>query len=609
VGSIAFYERREENKQVNFNNRRVKRRENHEKVLSPEQRRLASQVRCYEREAFKIPVRVELQGKDFSGYTHDVSPKGILVFSDARLSLGTPLELRFSLCQGVCYLNISGQVGFCRFAENGKSPRQAIGIKFSAIRDFEQKILISAVQNLKENAAVQEQSSLDIFVSMDSLAQDAASFSNHLEPSQKKERQEKKMYSGEASSVSVEAKQPRLERRGFTLPVKAARFNHRLELVKSQGLYLYMRPMELLTAPRVKVNDQEMIMLASMDYLGLTTHPKVKEAAIKAIEKYGTGSGGTSFISRTIDLHEQLEAKLAELKGTQSAMLFGTGFMANAGMVATLFGDKDVLILDEKCHTSTFQGCRNSKCRTRLFRHNDMEGLEKILKLYMEIPGERVILTEGVFSVDGDIANLRVIHQLAQEYDAMVVVDEAQATGVLGKDGRGTPDHHGLIGNVDIITDSLGKALGSFGGCVAASRDVINYLKHFSTNFIFTTSLPPSVCAALLAAIQVVKDEPELRRKVWENSKKMRDGLKSLGFDIGKSETHIIPIMVGDEKKAFEFGGMLQRLGVFVTPVVRPAVKRGEARIRTTVMATHTSADLDKALEAFQIAGKKLGTI
>jgi glycine C-acetyltransferase len=609
MGSTVFYERRKEHKQVEFDQRRILRRGNNGKIHTDEQRRLATLVRRYQREAFRIPVRFRLREKDVSGYTHDISPEGLLVFTETSLSAGTPIALQFSFGEGVCYLNLSGQVIFCLMVENGALPRQTIGIKFTAIREFEQRIITSVVQDLKQNPPNHEKSSLIILVDKDGLAHEAADFSNRDEFSQKEIDREKKVYSNGSSSLSLESEQQPIERRGPTLPAKAARFNHRLDLVKSQGLYFYLRPMDLLTAPRANVDDQEMIMLASMDYLGLATHPNVKEAAIKAIEKYGAGSGGTSFISRTIDLHEKLEVELAKLKGAQAAMLFSTGFMANAGMIAALFGDKDVLILDEKCHTSTFQGCRTSKCRTRMYRHNDMEGLEKILKLYTGIAGKRVILTEGVFSVDGDIANLPAIYQLAQEYDAMVVVDEAQATGVLGKDGRGTPEHHGVIGKVDIITDSLGKALGSFGGCVAASKNIINYLKHFSTNFIFTTSLPPSVCAALLAAIQLVKEKPELRHKVWENSKKMRNGLKRLGFNIGKSETHIIPIIVGDEKKAFEFAGALQKLGIFATPVVRPAVKRGEARLRTTIMATHTDADLDQALEAFQLVGKKLGIV
>jgi len=373
--------------------------------------------------------------------------------------------------------------------------------------------------------------------------------------------------------------------------------------------YKYFRQINSGLNTRVTTKDQELLMFGSNNYLGLANHPKVKEAAINAIKKYGTGTGSTSVLSGSLSIHETLQSRIAEFKGMESALLFGTGFTANLGVISTLFYKDYILINDEKNHVSIFEGCKRSRSRVRIYRHNDMEHLEKVLKLYQGSKDKKVIIVESVFSMDGDLARLPEIVWLAEKHNAAVVVDEAHASGILGKNGRGSIDFFNLIGRVDVITDSFGKAFASIGGYVASSKEVTDYIKHFSSASIFTTSLPPSVCATILAVIDVLENEPEIIDKFWENAQIIRQGLRQLGFNIGTSNTHIIPVILGDEAKTYQFCGMLQEYGVFVSAVGRPAVKRGEARLRVSVMASHEKDELAKALEVFESVGKKLRVI
>ncbi|MBU1852958.1 MAG: pyridoxal phosphate-dependent aminotransferase family protein [Candidatus Omnitrophica bacterium] len=370
-----------------------------------------------------------------------------------------------------------------------------------------------------------------------------------------------------------------------------------------------MRNLESFSGPRIKINGRDMIMLGSNNYLGLTFHPKVKEAAIKAIKKYGVGSGGARHLSGTYTLHEELEREIAEFKGTESAVVFNTGFMTNLGSIMCLVNEDTMLINDEKNHASIVDGCKISTARIRVFLHNDMQYLEEILSSYAKTQ-DKLIIVDSVFSMDGDIANLPEIYELARRYRARIMIDEAHATGVLGKTGRGAPEHFNMASaKIDIVMGTFSKAVGGLGGFIASTEDMVTYLKHTSREFIFSTSLPPSIIAANIAAIEVVQKEPHLLKQLWRNIKYMKEGLGNLGYDTGNSQSAIIPVLIRDEIKTYKMTRMLDKTGIFVSPVVFPAVKKSESRLRLTVIALHSLADLDRALEAFKKAGRKLGII
>lgn len=389
---------------------------------------------------------------------------------------------------------------------------------------------------------------------------------------------------------------------------KTIRYSKRVNEVKVQGLYFYMREIDSASQSKVIRKGREMIMLASNNYLGLTTHPKVKEAAIKAIEKYGTGSGGVRMLSGSMDLHEKLEHKLATFKETEACIVYTSGYGTNIGIIPTLLKKRDVVVIDEKSHASIVDSCRLSDGRVRVFKHNNMESLERILASYSK-DTPKLIVTDGVFSMDGDIADLPGIYDLAKRYNAITMVDEAHATGVLGKHGRGTLEHFGLEGKIDIVMGTLSKALGGIGGFVCSNEIIVSALKHFGRPFVFSTSLPPSICASLIAAIEVIEEEPELLTNLWSNIRHMKEGLQKLGYNTGNTESALIPIIIGNEVKMYQMAGLLEELEVLVSPVARPAVRRGGTRLRVSIMATHNPSDLDRALEAFKKAGKRLGLI
>ena len=382
----------------------------------------------------------------------------------------------------------------------------------------------------------------------------------------------------------------------------------KIEGLKRQNYYFYMRNLESFSGPRVKINGREMIMLGSNNYLGLTNHPKVKKAAIEAIKKYGTGSGGARLLSGTFRLHEELEKEIAKFKGTESAVVFNTGFMANVGSITSLVNKDSVVINDEKNHASIVNGSIFSKAKIRVFLHNDMKYLENILSSYPKSQ-DKLIIVDSVYSMDGDIANLPEIYKLSEKYKAMIMIDEAHALGVLGKTGRGVLEHFNMLGKIDIVMGTFSKAVGGLGGFIASTKDVTTYLKHVSREFIFSTSLPPAVVAGNIAAIKVIQEEPHLLKELWRNIKHMKEGLKDLGYDTGNSESAIIPVLIRDEMKTYKMAQILDKAGIFVSPVVFPAVKELESRFRVTIMASHSLSDLDRALEAFRKAGKKSGAI
>jgi len=382
----------------------------------------------------------------------------------------------------------------------------------------------------------------------------------------------------------------------------------RVEWAKRHNYYFYMRNIESFCGPRVKINGKEMIMLGSNNYLGLTNHPKVKEAVIKAVKKYGVGSGGSRLLNGTYTLHEELERDIAKFKGTEAAIVFNTGFMTNLGAIIFLVNEDSVVINDEKNHASIVDGSRFSMAKIRVFLHNDMKYLENILASYPK-PQDKLIIVDSVYSMDGDIANLPEIYKLATRYKARMMIDEAHATGVLGKTGHGAPEHFNLTGKIDIVMGTFSKATGGLGGFIATTKDVVTYLKHVSREFITSTSFPPAIAAGNIAAIKVIQDEPHLLKELWRNIKHMKEGLKSLGYDTGNSDSAIIPVLIRDEIKAFKIAQILDKAGIFINPVIFPVVKKSESMIRVSIMASHSLADLDMALEAFKKAGKKIGLI
>ena len=387
---------------------------------------------------------------------------------------------------------------------------------------------------------------------------------------------------------------------------KCIKFTRAKELM-SHGIYPYFRVIESAQDPEVIMNGRRMIMIGSNNYLGLTNHPKVKEAAIEAVKKYGSGCAGSRFLNGTLDIHVDLENKLARFMRKEAALVFSTGFQVNLGVISALIGKDDVVIIDKMDHASIIDGCRLSYGEVKKFKHNDMADLKRVLE-NNEDRG-KLIVVDGVFSMEGDIANLPAIVELAKKYGARVMVDDAHGIGVLGKTGRGTAEHFGLEKEVDLLMGTYSKSLASIGGFVAGSENTIHYIKHFARSLIFSASPPPASIAAVSAALDIIENEPERRERLWKNTRRMLKGFRELGFEIGPSETPIIPIIVEENEIAFKMAMMLQEEGVFANVAVSPAVPNGRALIRTSYMATHTDEHLDIVLNAFEKIGRALGLI
>jgi 8-amino-7-oxononanoate synthase len=385
---------------------------------------------------------------------------------------------------------------------------------------------------------------------------------------------------------------------------KCRRFTAAKRLMAA-GWYAYFEPIASAQEPEVRVGRRRMIMIGSNNYLGLTTHPKVVAAANAAIAKYGTGCGGSRFLNGTLDLHEEVERKIARFKGKEAALLFSTGFQANLGLLSALAGKGDVLITDKLDHASIVDGCRLSFGETKRFRHNDMQDLERVLQ--QSGSSGKLIVVDGVFSMEGDIANLPEIVRLGKKYKARIMVDDAHATGILGKKGRGTAEHFGLEDEVDIIMGTCSKSLGAVGGFVAGSAEVIHYVKHRARPMIFSASLPAACVATIGAAIDVIQEEPERRERLWEIARTMKRQFTELGFDTGQSETPIIPVILGDDRVTFEFAKRLRQNGIFANAAVSPAVPKGRGLIRTSYMATHTDAQLERVLKTFAKVARQMG--
>jgi glycine C-acetyltransferase len=372
--------------------------------------------------------------------------------------------------------------------------------------------------------------------------------------------------------------------------------------LRANGLYLYMRKLESSSESRVIVNGQELLMFASNNYLGLTTHPKVKEAGLKAMEKFGVGAGSVRLLGGTFGLHEELEAKIAEFKGAEAAIAYSSGYVSNMATISTLLSKQtDMAIIDTRIHASLVDGLRFAQIPFRVFDHNDMTDLEQKLVASKD-KANLIIIVDGVYSMDGDVANLPEIVRLARQYEALVMVDDAHGTGVMGARGRGTPEYFGLHGKIDVVMGTLSKGLGGIGGFAAGPRELIDYLKHTARGFVFSAALPPATCAALLAAFKVIEEEPQWNTRIHENANLMRKGLKQLGYNVGNSVSAVIPVIVGEELTAYQLARALHAQGVYVSPVTYPAVKKGTSRVRVSVMATHSIEDILKALKAFENA-------
>src|SRR4051794_5697959 len=387
--------------------------------------------------------------------------------------------------------------------------------------------------------------------------------------------------------------------------------------LRERHLYRALRVMSSAQGPIVSVDHRRLISLSSNDYLGLTHHPRLREAALQAVREYGVGSGAVRTIAGTMTIHEELEAELAEFKGTPAVLTFQSGFSANTGVIPTITGETDLIVSDALNHASIIDGMRLSKAPRKVYPHADIEALRAILDEAVEHgrdgSGEpyRLILvvTDGVFSMDGDIAPLPGIVEAAEAAGAAVFVDDAHASGVLGRDGRGTVDHFGLHGRVGVQVGTLSKAVGALGGYVAGSTALREILTQRARPFLFSTSHPPAVVAACREALRVMQEEPELHERLWVNTRRFKAELARLGFDIGRSETPITPVMMGDPETAMRFSDRLMGEGVFAQPVVFPTVALDQARIRTIVTAAHADEQLDRAVQAFATVGHELGLI
>ena len=378
--------------------------------------------------------------------------------------------------------------------------------------------------------------------------------------------------------------------------------------IQAAGLYPYFKPISHSEDTVVVIDGKERVMMGSNNYLGLTHHPQVLDAARAALQRYGSGCTGSRFLNGTLDLHEQLESELAEFFGKEACIVFSTGYQANLGVISALVGRADVVFLDKLDHASLVDGAKMSHGETERFTHGDLGNLERKLQRVPAGTGTMIVV-DGVYSMEGDIADLPGLSRVAEKYGSALVVDDAHSVGVLGPKGDGTAAHYGMTAEVDLTVGTFSKSLASIGGFAAGDESVIHFLKHHSRPLIFTAALPPANTAGVLAALHVMKAEPWRREQLWKNARRLQDGLRGLGFDIGPTETPIVPVLIGPLEKTFLFWRMLFDAGVFTNPVVPPAVPPSQCRLRTSLMATHTDEQIERALETFGRLGKELGVI
>ena len=358
----------------------------------------------------------------------------------------------------------------------------------------------------------------------------------------------------------------------------------------------------------VIIDGQKMLMIGSNNYLGLVSDPRVKEAAFQATLKYGAGCTGSRFLNGTLDIHEELEYKLARFLNKEKVQVFSTGFQTNLGTISCLVGKNDLIFADRSDHASIVDGCRLSFGKTIKFKHNDMEDLARLLEANNHDCG-KLIIVDGVFSMEGDIANIPEIVRLARKNGARILVDDAHSVGVLGKNGRGTTEHFGLEDETDMVLGTFSKSFASIGGFIASTTEVIDYIRHFSRPLIFSASIPPASVAVCLTALEIIQKEPERRERLWEIMHRVHKEFNGMGFNIGSTQTPIVPISIGEEMETFQFWKALSEEGLFTNPIIPPAVPPGQGLIRTSYTATHTDEQIDRVLETFHKVGKNFGVI
>jgi 8-amino-7-oxononanoate synthase len=379
-------------------------------------------------------------------------------------------------------------------------------------------------------------------------------------------------------------------------------------MAMAMGFYAYFTPIQEVKGNRVRVDDKEMIMVGSNNYLGLLDHPEVMKAAQNAVDKYGVATCGSRFLNGTLDIHVELEEELAKFMKKEAALTFSTGFQTNQGIISTVIDKDDAIFSDQMIHASIIDACRLSYGNVHKYKHNDLEDLEKKLSSVGE-KVDKLIVVDGVFSMEGDLADLPGIVELAKKYGTKVMVDDAHGIGVMGKNGRGTLEHFDVEDEVDLVMGTFSKSFSSLGGFVAGEKKVISYIKHHARALIFSASITPASVASALATLSIIQREPERREKLWKVTKKMKDGFQSMGYETGPTESPIIPVIIGRDELTFMMWRLLKEEGIFANPIIYPAVPQGEALIRTSYSATHSEEELDTVLECFERSGKKLGII
>ena len=382
----------------------------------------------------------------------------------------------------------------------------------------------------------------------------------------------------------------------------------RVEEAQAMGIYPYFTPIQEVYGNKIKADGREMIMVGSNNYLGLLDDPKVMQAAKDAVDKYGVATCGSRFLNGTLDIHVELEERLAKYLKKEEALAFSTGFQTNQGVICTLVGKDEVVITDRMDHASIIDACRLSYGKVLWFKHNDMEDLEKVLSS-LDSDSPVLVAVDGVFSMEGDLTDLPGIVALKKKYDFKLLVDDAHGLGVMGENGRGTAEHFGLEDEVDLIVGTFSKAFASLGGVVAGEAKVISYIKHHARALIFSASITPASVATVIVTLDIIEKEPERRKRLWEITEKMKSGFQAMGYDTGPSETPIIPLMIGEDMKTFMLWRYLREAGIFTNPVIFPAVPPNHAMIRTSYSASHSDLELNTVLKCFEECGKKLGII
>lgn len=383
----------------------------------------------------------------------------------------------------------------------------------------------------------------------------------------------------------------------------------RADEAKAQGYYPYFKAIQSGAGSTVMIDGKKFIMIGSNNYLGLTQDPRVIQAAVEALERFGSGCTGSRYLNGTLSLHEELEEKLAHFVRKDAALVFSTGFQTNQGTISAVVGKDDIIFSDRSNHASIVDGCRLAFGKIVRYKHNDLKDLERQLQANGSNSAGKLIVSDGVFSMEGDIVKLPELVTLAKKYHARIMIDDAHSCGVLGKTGRGTGEHFGLEDGIDLVMGTFSKSFASIGGFIAGEQKVINYIKHHARSFIFSASMPPSAVATVSKALDILIAEPERLEQLWKNTRKMKKGFTEMGFNTGVSETPIIPIIIGDDIKTFFFWKLLFENGIFANPVVSPAVEPGNSLLRTSYMATHTDEELDQVLETFYKLGKQFGLI